>query len=359
MKENSKTFRKRHWPRRLILGVAVFLLIFSAVSIVMVKQVYDGNFPRADAKEHSPYLRYTDVADAYPRREIHFPSGDNQLAGYVYGEPSEKALVVISHGLGGGAEGYLAETIAFVDAGYRVLAFDNTGSHASEGESNRGLPQSVIDLHAALTYVESDAALQDLPILLYGHSWGGYAVTAVLNYEPPMVAGSVSVAGYNAPMGLLYEQAKSMMGAFATVEYPFLWGYQRFLFGEAAELTAVDGINQSGIPVMVIHGTADDAIAIDGAGIMAQRENITNPNAAFIIRDKEGQNGHITLFLSAAAAAYSDEKNELWEELDAQYDGNIPADVESSYYGDIDKRRMSQLDPEYTDMVLNFFADCL
>lgn len=359
MEEKNKEVHKRKWPRRVIISLIVFVLIFSLISIIMVRQVYDSNFPRANMREYLPYLRYTDVSDTYSRREISFYSDNNRLTGYVYGESADKALIIISHGLGGGSEGYMAETIAFVDAGYRVLAFDNTGSHASEGESNRGLPQSVIDLNAALTFVENDTELGTLPVLLYGHSWGGYAVTAVLNYEHPNVKGSVSVAGYNSPMGLLYEQARSMMGAFATIEYPFLWGYQRFLFGEAADLTAVDGINKSGIPVMIIHGTEDEAITIDGAGIMAQRDKIANPSAKFVTRDEEGLNGHVTLFISDEAAKYSIEKSEVWDKLDEEYDGNIPKDIEAEYYDNIDKTKMSQLDEQYLETVLAFFKDAL
>ena len=48
---------------------------------------------------------------------------------------------------------------------------------SSGGSGTRGLAQSALDLDAALTRAEQE----DLPILLFGHSWGGYAAAAVLS----------------------------------------------------------------------------------------------------------------------------------------------------------------------------------
>ena len=81
----------------------------------------------------------------------------------------------------------------------------------SEGSGTRGLPQSALDLDAALDYIESDESLNSFPVFLMGHSWGGYAVTAVLNFDHE-IAGSVSVAGYNDPMTMISEFADGMMG---------------------------------------------------------------------------------------------------------------------------------------------------
>jgi dienelactone hydrolase len=72
----------------------------------------------------------------------------------------------------------------------------------------------MLDLNSALNYIESDSTLNDLPIMLYGHRWGGYAVAAVLNYGHD-IAATASIAGFNAPMEILFEQAKKMMGVFA------------------------------------------------------------------------------------------------------------------------------------------------
>lgn len=343
---------------KVLAGILIFLLVFAVGSFIMTKMVYDGNFERGEVSAYSAYLRYADVETEYPRSTVQFPSGKNMLTGYLYGEENEKGLVVIAHGLGGGAESYMAETMVLVDGGWRVFAYDATGSAASEGESTKGLPQQALDLTAALTYIGNDPWLASLPLMLYGHSWGGYAVTAVLKQDFPVLA-AVSVAGFNSPTELLVEQAVSMMGFFAYVEYPFLWGYQSLLFGSTAWDTAVQGINQSNAAVLIAHGTADEAIQYNGAGIIAHRDEITNPNVQYLVFEEEGRNGHNNLVMSEAAAAYATEKNKEYKVIFDQYNGEVPDEVKAEYYAGVDKPLASQLDETWVRTVNEFYEKAL
>lgn len=153
-------------------------------------------FNRSEQKKYSEYMRWVDFED-FARETVTFASGEETLTGYIYGkENTSKGLVVISHGLGGYSEGYISETKYFVDNGFMVFAYDNTGSGASTGDSCIGLVQSVIDLDNALTYVEQNPLFKGIPICLYGHSWGGFATTAILNYDHDIIA-VASLAGYN------------------------------------------------------------------------------------------------------------------------------------------------------------------
>lgn len=115
----------------------------------------------------------------------------------------------------------------------------------------------MIDLDAALTYIKSNDTLTNLPILLYGHSWGGYAVTAILNDNDDITA----VASLS------------------------------------ARTTAVDGINRTDTAVMIIHGDEDEAISYVGASIIAHQDEITNPNVINKTYSTENHNGHNNLFL--------------------------------------------------------------
>jgi predicted alpha/beta hydrolase len=218
-----------------LISMVLFLGVISIGSMVYVKTNYDESFSRVDKPnpKYSGYLRYSDVSDAYERKETAFESGENILKGYIYGSENDKGLVVISPGLGFGAENYLAESMYFVDNGWRVLIFDNTGTHESEGESTMGPSQSLLDLESALAYIQGDQRLNNLPVLLYGHSWGGYAVTAILDYDFD-IAAVASIAGFNSPMELLKEQSDSQLGAFSPMAYPFLWIYQNMLFANTA-----------------------------------------------------------------------------------------------------------------------------
>ena len=349
------TARRRPGKANVVLtGVAVIVVLFSVCSMMVVKAMYDKQFGRADKPKFSGYLTYGDVDGYCDRRVVRFKSGDNTLVGYVYGEHNDKGLVVIAHGLGGGAESYMAETLYFVDNGWRVFSFDCTGSYESEGKGAKGLPQSVVDLNSALGYIESDSALKDLPVMLYGHSWGGYAVAAVLNYGHD-VAAAASIAGFNAPMEILFERAERMMGSIAHVEYPFLWAYQTMLFGRAARLTAVDGINGADTAVMIIHGDKDTTVSYDKAGIIAHRGEITNPNVVYKTCTAENHNGHRNLFRSEAAVEYTNQKNRVYQELHDLYNGSIPDDALADYYADVDRALANELDSGFMEEINRFF----
>ncbi len=340
-----------------LIGLATVVVLFSVCSMVIVKTMYDKQFQRADKPRFSGYLTYGDV-DGYHRRAVRFKSGNNALTGYVYGERNDKGLVVIAHGLGGGAESYLAETMYFVDNGWRVFSFDCTGSHESEGKGTIGLPQSVLDLNSALSYIESDSSLDGLPAMLYGHSWGGYAVAAVLNYGHD-IAAAASIAGFNAPMEILFERAEKMMGSIAYLEYPVLWAYQTMLFGRAARLTAVDGINSADTAVMIIHGNKDTTVSYNRTGVIAHQGEITNPNVVYKTCTAENHNGHRNLFRSEAAVEYTNQKNRVYQELHDLYNGSIPDDVLADYYANIDKTLTSELDTGFMDEINRFFERCL
>ena len=348
---------KRNWLKIISISLVVFVLLFSIVAMVVAKNFYDGKFSRVEETRCSGYLCYSDVT-SYQRTAVKFASGENTLQGYLYGTQNEKGLVVISHGLGFDAQHYLPEVLYFVDHGWQVFSFDNTGTNESEGAGTIGLPQSEKDLDAALTFIEGDQTLNKLPVMLFGHSWGGYAVTAILNTNHNISA-SVSISGFNSPDELLLEGATSEIGIFGYIEYPYLWAYQRILFGETARLTAVDGINSTDTPVMIIHGSADEDILYNGASIISHRSAITNPDVMYKTCSAKNHNGHNNLLQSEAAIQYINEKNKEYRALNDRYDGNIPDDVKANFYAGIDKFQTSELDVGLMNEINDFYLKAL
>ena len=272
--------------KQLLFKAITLTLVFTATMTLLTISLYSLNF---GGRITTPRTITSQEA-----RITHFYSGQNRLTAYIFGEDNHNGLIVIAHGLGGGAVNYLREITFFVDNGWRVFAFDKTGSHNSEGRGTRGLPQSAIDLNAALNYIASQN--WDVPIMLYGHSWGGFAVTAVLNFDHDIRA-VVSLAGFAEPMAMLHEGARLMIGAVGNVAYPFIWAYQQMLFGQYANLSAIDGINSGNVPVKIIHGRRDNVVSYSGAGIIAHRERIINPNVIFVSRYYPYYSGHNDLTL--------------------------------------------------------------
>ena len=342
------------------ISIAGFILIFSIISMIIVMFIYNGQFPRYDRHDTSVTagLRYDDLKEQYQRNMVSFNSGKNRLQGYVYGSNNEQGLVVVAHGIGGGADSYLPQITYFVDQGWRVFAYDATGSFDSEGKTTKGFPQSLLDLDAALTYINTQEEYAALPVLLFGHSWGGYAVANILHYDYD-IAGIVTVSGPNSSMEMIIEQGRSMMGGFIDIQYPYLWLYQLILFGETASLNAVDAINQSDVPVLIVHGTEDESVAYDGSSIISNIDAITNPHVKALSLSEPGQNGHKNLFNSVASRKYIDEINIEYRKLYDHYEHNIPYEVKQDFYSKIDRSLAQDLNRELMDEIQSFFLESI
>ena len=345
-----------------IIGCSIVgcILLFSIISMVITIVVYSRQFPRYERHDMSVSagLRYEDLREQYPRRLVSFKSGTNRLQGYVYGMNQAKGLVVVVHGLGGGADSYLSQITYFVDQGWRVFAYDATGSFDSEGHSTKGFPQALIDLDAALMYIESQEDFATLPILLFGHSWGGYAVANILHYDYN-IAGIVSISGTNSPMEIIIEQGRSMMGSFIYTQYPYLWLYQRLLFGKTASLKASDAILQSDVPVLIIHGTNDESVAYDGSSIISHFVKRPVDNVITLSISDEGRNGHNNLFRSHSAIDYIDNINVEYGKLYQKYDQNIPYNIKQEFYSKIDRALAQDVNKDMMDKIHLFFIDAI
>ncbi len=347
--------KKSPVKRVIVVFLCIIFLIFTFGSFFTIMYMLNDNFDRVDIPIYSAFYTYNDYADEYGRERVKFNSGDNVLTGYIYGK-GDKGLVVISHGLGGYSDSYLSAVIYFVDCGYKVLSFDNTGSGISEGDGTMGMAQSAIDLDAALTFAEMDDRLKDFPILLYGHSWGGYAVAAVLAMDHDITA-AVSISGYNTPMDIVAETAENMIGTPLTyIEYPFMWLNNKLTFGDKSDISAVESINSTDTPVLIIHGTKDERIKFDGASIISHKDEITNPNVEYKVMEGKG---HCDIFLDDSVADYFNRKDKELTALSEKYDGDIPLDVQKSYYANVDKSKSSKLSEDFMNYVQNFYVKAI
>lgn len=349
-----KTKRKSKLKVILIIVVATLILIFAAgmiaTSVLMGQQFSRSDY--ADARFDANY-HYEHYAADYPREEIEFKSGENTLKGFIYGAENDKGLLVFAHGIGSGHEHYIKNLIWFVDEGWRVFTYDATGSGYSDGDGTRGLQQSALDLDAALTFAESDSRLSELPICLMGHSWGGYAVSAVLNFDHEITA-VTSISGYNEPIEMTLEEAEHMMGGFRYAMVPFIWTYYTTLFGKHAGIAAVDGINKSSIPVLIIHGTDDQKISYNGSSIISKRDKITNPNVEFLTLDGTG---HSNMFLTDKAQEYIDEFNADYKRLYDSYDGEIPDAEREKIYAECNRDLVNEPNTELLSQIEQFFME--
>lgn len=327
--------------------IIYILLCYIFISFFVVDDLYMNVFRRINP-DNLLSLRYKDIEDNYNIEYIKFKSGKNNLQGYYFQTENPKALIILSHGIGGGAEIYLSTILYFVDNGFNVFAYDNTGCYNSEGDNSIGITQSVVDLNNALIFIENEDKFNNLPILLYGHSWGGYAVTSIFSFEHNITA-SVSVSGFNRPLNISYEWGETLLGPVFIFEKPFLFLYQKIKLKDTLDINAVNGINNTNKPIMIIHGINDDVILIKGEAIINFKNEITNPNVVYKICSEELLDGHNTLFTDKDSTIY---KVEISKQLENTKN-------KSEVINNIDRYLYDKVDKDFMNDVIKFYENSL
>ena len=352
--------KKRSFGRIMLRCLAVLLIItallqvFTAVVMRMMFGRGDYADPRTDA-----YYRYDpDWKDIHPREEVQFTSGDNTLHGFIYGMENDDpcGLLVFAHGIGAGHESYIDQLMWFVEKGWRVFTYDATGSGESEGSGTVGLVQSALDLDKALSYAETDERFAGLDVYLLGHSWGGYAVSAVQGLGHDIRA-SVSISGYNDPVEMLDEGAvQTFRTKAALVLHPFIWVCNKAVYGEYADLTAIDGINKSGIPNLLIHGENDDFVTYGKVSQIAHRSSITSQNVQYLTLTGEYAD-HNKFFNSDECNEYKKTFNERKKEIMENYKGKERDDKLAEMVSEMDREKVNTINTDLLETINEFYKN--
>lgn len=323
-KEMAEITVKNKILRKAIVSVLCVCLAFCVIAPAVIAIIHGIVMGRCDYDKYlsDRYLTYDDVKAEYPRSEFQFPSGDNMLSAYIYGEENDKGVIVIAPGHTDANDIKLYEIRYFVDAGYQVVCFDYSGCYTSGGEEFGGYTQAVYDLDALLDFTEESNAFADAPVFLFGHSLGGYAVAAVLGMNHNIKA-VVSASGFDTAE----EQWQYSISRYTSVFYPIIKPFNSLYislkYGEDKKLSAVEGINSTEIPILVI--SAEDDVFYGGTSpIYRRRAEITNPNCEFILMNEENHNGHYDYFLTDEAVAYqqSAPRDNIDKELYMQHDAD-------------------------------------
>ena len=346
---------------KVVIAVSILISLlfvgFGIVAHITAHNNYLKLFGRVEGfsdDKYTPYITWKEMDTIkYSREEICFNSKGNILQGFIYGGANSNGLVVISQGLGGTADSYFPMIMYFVDNGWRVFAFNNTGVGGSEGNDTGGVYQSVIDLDAALASVEKTNSMNGLPVMLVGHSWGGFAVCAVLNYTH-QVSAVVSFAGYNNGREMFEEHGKSGGGVLFNLLKPQFRKIEKQRFGDVAKLTAIDGINKANIPVMIVQSSDDDVVSAETTSIYAHRKKITNPHVEIIYKDGEDAAGHERVFGSKRRKEYAKSVNASWKDY-YEADPENATLLQWAKEINFDKMLANELDSDLMERINEFF----
>jgi len=290
-----------------------FLLLFALwvlISIGLYKVYFGGRF---ESRKSS--MRYVQEFEGLERTRYEFASDKGQtIVGYMYSSGTDqKGIIIFSHGYGaGGHNSYMACINYLAQNGYYVFAYDATGNDESGGNGIGGVPQGVIDLNYAISFVEDSGNFPSMPIGLFGHSWGGYSVCNALTYHPEIEA-VIECSGPCSSSDLVEGGGVKAIGPVVHILMPVIKTYERAKFGEYATNSGLVGFAATDAEIMVIHSDDDDVVPIEYGYDIYYEYYHDDPRFTFIRLTGKGHNSFLNV----------DQNRELFESFIDFYDSNM------------------------------------
>lgn len=273
---------------RILFGAAIiFILLNMLVSVYIYNTSIDNRYETPEEWRYS-----LDDFENLSRKKYSFMSNKGQsLCGYMYqASDSAKGIIVFAHGLGGGGHNSYMSCINYLASnGFMVFAYDATGNDESEGDGVNGIPQGVIDLDHAISFVENYDEFPDLPILLFGHSWGAYSVCSVLNYHPEVQA-VIACSGFNKSTDIIEIQGKKEIGNGIYAMLPFMKLYEAVQFRQYATADSLSGIASTKAPIMIVQSSDDEVVPLKYGYNLFYSKLKTDERVSFVKVNKLGHN---------------------------------------------------------------------
>lgn len=339
-----------------ILGVAAVLLVALFLLALLCLHIAFG--ARCEGDQNLKYLTHRDFAGLEAEPVEFCSARGKRLCGAVYthreiAEPV--GLVVFAHGMGGGHRSYMTEINTFARGGFAVLAYDNTGTMASEGEALGSFYQAARDLRAALAFVRESKKWSGYPLLLSGHSWGGYAVCQALAYEEAYVAGAAAFSAPDSAALAVCDSLQTMAGIPMGWMRPFFAAASIVQGGwDARRSTTAVLARTSRVPVLLLQGDADTSVRLKNSPVsraaVRDKKNIRTvvyegrSHNVYQTRESEQYLGKTMGAINAAKKKYGK--------------AGIPEEEKRALYA-IDYELITREDPDVMQTVLDFMRTCV
>ena len=339
--------------------IAVMLIVSFILTNKISNLIINSNFDVRYNDNNT--LKYFTVDDfeGLIAKPIEFKNVDNDtLRGFIYSHESikdYKGLMIFAHGLGAGHYQYTTEINYFAKEGYLVFAYDVTGCNLSDGEKIKGLTQALIDLNTALEFIDKDEELSKMPKVLFGHSMGAFSVSNVTSLYKKEIKGSVALAPFKTEATMLYEQFASLTNIKFKKVKKSLYKKYKARFGDLVDINTITSFENSDIPHLVISGDLDNIVDIYTN--FNEFRNLFEGKENYKFLEVKGRYHRPNISLKAAE--YDQETNEELLKLRAEFKGNIPQEINASYYNKLDYDLLVELDYEVMGEITSFLDSCL
>lgn len=127
-------------------------------------------------------------------------------------------------------------------------------------------------------------------------------------------------------------------GIFGDLLSPYANLLMTLKFGSKAHFSAIDGINSSNIPILILQGTTDEYYG-NVSSIYAHRKRITNPKCTIQLMNDPIRHGHYDYFLSDRAIKYKKQVK----------DKEVKFPINKFLYMEHDKEILNEINQFYSD----------
>ena len=312
-----------------------------------IKAIFDKIFNRYDRPNYdiTPGLINIDRTNLI-REDIYFDSNGYKLKGYYYPNNSDK-LIIICHGLRSGADDYIPFINYFINNGFECFSFNYKGTYESEGDKTFGMSESLVDLDNAIRYINKN--YKNKKIYLFGHSWGGFAVCAVLNIHKNIKA-VASISGFNDASSIIVDKGVSFGGELAAYPKKYIDWYQEITFGNYLKYNATNGINNSlKTNFLIAHGSFDLIISFKDQSILSKANSFINNNVLYYIGEKENK-GHESILYSKEALEY--------QKIVKREIKLLKGDSLHEYIKNVDHYKYNDVNKELFKRIIDLFNKC-
>ncbi|MBP5295048.1 MAG: alpha/beta hydrolase [Lachnospiraceae bacterium] len=300
-----------------------------------------------------PHFRYFTAEDFPGLRAdpVEFDSDGNLLRGFFYSYDGcrEDTLLIFCHGIGGGHRSYLAEIETLCKAGYRVLAYDNTGCFASEGKDIRSMSRSLADLDNAVNFLKREGIFSRYEhVYTIGHSWGGFAAGAIPQYQKD-IRKTVVISGFLSVEGILSSGILSMKIPFKKALLKGFLSYEAKSDPAHLDASIPLAMEQGNCRYFIAH-SEDDGVVPYKENAAVLKERFTDAEYLIVNGKKHNPN------YAKDAVDYMNETFGSYSRLVKEKKLRTEEEKER-FMENADWRRMTAQDPAFWDKVLHFLDD--
>ncbi len=261
----------------IILIIIAAVILFLA-SVLLANKIVSNNVygRRGDASISIKYPLPSDFQNLDIKKDYFLNNKKARISVYQYKKKNTEpvAVVLLSHGIGGG-HFYLLPLINYLcQRGLLVVAFDHYASGTSEGKKIESMTQGAIDVKYAVEYIEKNFV--NLPFYVLGHSWGGFTASQALRYSNK-IEKCVDIAGLDS------EAAMTSGPAWFFVKLAGLLVYGKY------GLYSTTGIfKKTHAEVLYLQGKQDLAVNPKKTGFKYQKKFKNRRNIHVVMLDNKG-----------------------------------------------------------------------